>query len=118
MSLRKQLLLSVALGLACFPTFSQDQSPNIPSTRDPDHPVQQRILHSVAYYCGLGTRTITVAVDGCSAPLKSARTRLAQLIAGSPLNGSQRNDSGPAHEKGHPRDRQPVLGIGKSDRSP
>src|SRR5947209_3057256 len=41
MSLRKQLLLSVALGLACFPTFSQDQSPNIPSTRDPDHPVQQ-----------------------------------------------------------------------------
>ena len=36
---------------------------------DPDHPVQQRILHSVAYYSGLGTRTITVAVDGCSAPV-------------------------------------------------
>ena len=36
---------------------------------DPIIPVQQHILHSVADDSGLGTRTITVAVDGCSAPV-------------------------------------------------
>ncbi len=35
---------------------------------DPDHPVQQRILQTVAEMCGLAPQEVHLGTDGCSAP--------------------------------------------------
>ncbi len=35
---------------------------------DPDHPVQQRILHAFAAMCGLDAEAVHLGTDGCSAP--------------------------------------------------
>lgn len=36
---------------------------------DPQHPVQQRILHTLADICGISPEEIRIGIDGCSAPV-------------------------------------------------
>src|SRR4030066_1397919 len=42
--------------------------PNELAYIDPDHPVQQKILHTLAEMCDLPVEQIHVGIDGCSAP--------------------------------------------------
>ncbi len=57
------------------------------SYRDPDHPLQRRILQTVAHFCGLERDEILLAGDGCglpafAMPLRNLATGFARLATG------------------------------------
>ena len=60
------------------------------SYRDPDHPLQRRILEVVARFCGLGRDEILLGGDGCGVPafgmpLENLATGFARLATGERL---------------------------------
>jgi len=48
--------------------FARMQGLPISDYINPEHPIQQSILETVAYMCGLPVERIEVGIDGCSAP--------------------------------------------------
>ena len=58
--------------------------------RDPDHPLQRRILRTVAHFCGLERDEVLLAGDGCglpafAMPLRNLATGFARLSTGDNL---------------------------------
>ena len=64
--------------------------------REPDHPVQRRILEAVAEICGLETDEILLGGDGCGVPsfampLRGLATGFARLVGGGCMSTNLEN---------------------------